>query len=169
MKVSSQRDTLSDFVKKANAKHNEKYSYQNSIYKNIIITWVTHGDFIYLPKKHLEGRECRKCEIDIIFLNIEKFTKRAREINENKYDYSHVVYTIGTEKIKILCTKHGFFWQMPQMHLEKRGCPSCYNKTEGMIKVTLESFILLLSQNTQRMYAEMKTIIHTNEIFLFHR
>ena len=41
------------------------------------------------------------------------------------YDYSYVNYLNATEKIKIICHRHGLFLQRPSNHLQGRGCPKC--------------------------------------------
>lgn len=55
----------------------------------------------------------------------EKFAKKAVEKHAGKYDYSKVVYTKATEKVVIICPKHGDFMQTPQNHLRGQGCPKC--------------------------------------------
>jgi len=56
-----------EFIQKANDKHNKKYDYSNVIYegakKQIKIICHTHGDFLQMPYKHLEGHGCYKCNI----------------------------------------------------------------------------------------------------------
>lgn len=58
-------DTLEDFIRKANAVHNNKYSYYKSIYTKsidkIIITCPKHGDFEQTPANHISGQGCPKC------------------------------------------------------------------------------------------------------------
>lgn len=53
------------------------------------------------------------------------FIQQATTIHEGVYDYSQVVYTKGSSKIKILCKKHGVFEQMPLVHLRGVGCREC--------------------------------------------
>ena len=55
----------------------------------------------------------------------EEFIKKAREIHGDKYDYSKVKYLNTKTKICIICPVHGEFWQTPNSHLRKRGCPKC--------------------------------------------
>ena len=60
-----QRSTTEDFVEKANLIHNNKYSYNKTIYVNcetkVIITCPIHGDFEQTPSSHLRGRGCPYC------------------------------------------------------------------------------------------------------------
>lgn len=59
--------TTSDFIEKANIRHNYKYIYNKSIYKSsrqkIIITCKTHGDFLQSPNDHLSKCGCQKCSL----------------------------------------------------------------------------------------------------------
>lgn len=82
---------------------------------------------IHKKKKHLTNNE---------------FIKRAKEIHGNKYDYSKVKYKNSTEKICIICSNHGEFWQRPSEHLKGSGCYTCANKRKGISsKSDLNTFI----------------------------
>lgn len=56
---------------------------------------------------------------------LEEFIAKARTVHGDKYDYSKVVYTNNRTKICIICPEHGEFWQAPDKHILKRGCPVC--------------------------------------------
>ena len=58
-------------------------------------------------------------------LTTEEFIKKAREVHGDKYNYSKVEYVNSTTKVCIICPKHGEFWQRPNLHLQKKGCPKC--------------------------------------------
>lgn len=53
------------------------------------------------------------------------FVESATKLHEGKYDYSKVEYVKSSEKVCIICPIHGEFWQTPNKHLSKRGCPEC--------------------------------------------
>lgn len=59
------RYTTEEFINLANEKHNNKYSYEKTIYKsthkNIIVTCPIHGDFNISPANHLKGQGCPIC------------------------------------------------------------------------------------------------------------
>lgn len=61
-------------------------------------------------------------------LTTEEFIKKAIITHNNKYDYSKTEYTNSHKKVTIKCTKHGFFSQTPNSHLNKSGCPMCGEK-----------------------------------------
>lgn len=72
----------------------------------------------------------------------ESFIKKAKEIHGEKYDYSKVSYVNSQTKICITCPKHGDFWQTPNMHLSKNGCPKCFNERRNKEKLlTKEKFV----------------------------
>lgn len=57
--------TGEDFINESKIIHENKYSYENSIYKNdrekLIITCPKHGDFTQRPNHHLKGVGCPTC------------------------------------------------------------------------------------------------------------
>jgi hypothetical protein len=55
----------------------------------------------------------------------EYFINKAKEIHNDKYDYSLVNYTHSESKIKIICPEHGIFEQTPHTHLKACGCKKC--------------------------------------------
>lgn len=64
----------------------------------------------------------------------EKVISMFKEIHDDLYDYSKVVYTIVDEKIIIGCKKHGDFSQLTREHLRGSGCPRCkISKGENFI------------------------------------
>lgn len=46
----------------------------------------------------------------------EEFIKEARKVHGDKYDYSKIEYVNNSTKVKIICRKHGEFWQTPSNH-----------------------------------------------------
>lgn len=57
--------------------------------------------------------------------NQKEFVKTAKQLHNNKYDYSLVDYQKSSIKVKIICPKHGVFEQTPNKHLSGQGCPVC--------------------------------------------
>ncbi len=53
------------------------------------------------------------------------FLSRAKEIYDNKYDYSKVVYVNQSTPITIVCPKHGGYMRTPSYHLRGGECPVC--------------------------------------------
>ena len=61
------RLTLEQFIHKSSEVHQNKYSYEHSVYINssvkIIITCPLHGNFEQRPMDHMRGRGCVKCSL----------------------------------------------------------------------------------------------------------
>ncbi len=59
------RNTLSDFIKKAQSKHGDRYDYSETIYENTMIKTTIvcriHGNFMQTPHSHMNGRGCPEC------------------------------------------------------------------------------------------------------------
>ena len=55
----------------------------------------------------------------------QEFKEKAKQLHNDKYDYSNVVYVNSRTKVKIICPKHGGFEQLPSSHLQGNGCPEC--------------------------------------------
>ena len=58
----------------------------------------------------------------------EDIIRRCKEKHGDTYDYSKVIYKGYSEKIEIICKKHGSFWQDARNHYKLgAGCPICAN------------------------------------------
>ena len=66
-----------------------------------------------------------------------EFIEKAKKVHGDKYDYSLVDYIDSKSKVKIICNIHGVFEQIPNSHLNKKGCSICANN----IKSTKIDFI----------------------------
>ena len=74
--------------------------------------------------------------------NVLKYIKKSKEIHGDKYDYSKINNIKWSEKICIICPKHGEFWQRPNDHLNGQGCKECYNLVRSKNKkITNDKFI----------------------------
>ncbi len=146
-------DTLESFIKKSNIQHNNRYSYENSIYINssikIKIECFQHGLFEMLPSKHIESQGCPKCA-GVKKKTTSEFIDESNIIHNKIYDYSLVNYINNKTKVKIICDKHGEFEQVPKDHLKGSGCPRCrLSKGEILISNILnDNNVLYVSQHT---------------------
>lgn len=171
--------TLQEFIKKAQQVHkNEdgtsKYDYSKVEYKNsktkICIICPEHGEFWQKPYNHLVGYGCKKCANKIAGTyhktSQEEFIKEAQEIHKNedgtsKYDYSKVEYKNAKTKVCIICPIHGEFWQKPEKHLKKQGCPECSKISRGLKKrISKDDFIKMANErhNFKYKYENYKKI-----------
>jgi hypothetical protein len=137
---------IKDFVEKATDKHQGKYQYSETIYKNaktkVEIKCEEHGIFTQLPSNHLRGRGCPKCSLknsaEKYSFTKEEFTQKAKEVHSDRYDYTKVDYKNSKTKVEIICKTHGIFKQIPFSHLKGSGCMKCHKDNT---KWTKESFI----------------------------
>lgn len=65
------------------------------------------------------------------------FIEKAVRKHGDVYDYSKVIYVRSTEKVTIICRKHGEFLQTPAHHVSGKGCPIC--KSGG--RLTTSEFV----------------------------
>jgi Zn finger protein HypA/HybF involved in hydrogenase expression len=138
------RLTTEQFIEKAIVVFGDRYDYSLVNYYNttipIEILCRKHGAFMQRPDVHLQKEGCPQCGNEVVTykrLNetVFKFIERANEIHGNKYDYSKVKYVDSKLKVVIICKEHGEFLQMPNAHLQKRGCPKC-GKINMAVKTT---------------------------------
>lgn len=139
---------LEDFISEAKKIHGERYSYENVVYKNryteVEIICKKHGPFIQKPSHHLRGHGCPKCADSGIHMDKDEFVRRANEVHDWKYNYDETVYTTTKDKVKIICPKHGAFYQEAQSHLCGHGCPKCFNiisASENELYTYIESLV----------------------------
>lgn len=139
--------TTEDFVVKFSKIHNNKYDYSLVEYKNnrtkVKIICPEHGIFEQFPDIH-KKHGCPLCAK----IYTKDFVDAAIKIHGYRYDYSSVDYKNAKSKIKILCKKHGFFYQTPNTHLSFCGCPRCLeSKGERIIHgYLIENKINYISQ-----------------------
>jgi hypothetical protein len=121
------------FVRRAIEIHGTKYGYSQVNYKNnctkVDILCLTHGIFAQRPTCHLSGRGCRQCAIQNQTASPVEFIRKANVVHENRYDYSNTIYRNVSEKVEIICSKHGSFWQRANAHLTGKGCSGCLRNT----------------------------------------
>ena len=139
------KDSIDQFIEKANVVHNNKYNYSKVEYVNaqtkVCIICPEHGEFWQTPQAHINGQGCPKCANRGMSLN--EIIEQAKKIHNNKYDYSKLNVKNKQEKGEIICPIHGSFWQTLSKHLYGRGCPKCGITTRSISKTfTKEKFIL---------------------------
>jgi Zn finger protein HypA/HybF involved in hydrogenase expression/very-short-patch-repair endonuclease len=127
--------TTEQFILRSIKVHGEKYDYSLVDYKNSktkvkIICNKCNSIFEQIPEKHYHGNG--GCPICMPNKKMTKdlFIEKSKEKHNNKYDYSLVEYKNNKTKVKIICPKHGLFFQIPSSHLSNIGCPVC-NESKG--------------------------------------
>ena len=122
-----------EFIERAKATHGDLYDYSESNYidsrTKVTIICKKHGKFDQVTSEHIRGRGCKECGVDSVSvlnkLTTQEFIEKAKAVHGDLYDYSEVEYTYAVVNIKIICKKHGVFYQRPTAHLNGRGCQVC--------------------------------------------
>lgn len=114
-------------IKRFNDKHNYFYDYSksniNGNHKKIIIICPVHGEFKQAPQQHF-SQGCPTCA-GVKKMTTQEFIGKANKVHKNYYDYSKANYVQRSEKLKIICPKHGMFLQSVNAHLCGKGCIKC--------------------------------------------
>lgn len=73
----------------------------------------------------------------------ETFIQKALWRHGEEYDYSLVDYKNASEKVQIVCNKHGTFWQVPNDHVNSgAGCRKCkYEMMKDFLSSDTDEFI----------------------------
>jgi hypothetical protein len=130
----SQRYSTQDFIDSVKEVHKNKYDYKLVNYVNsqtkVDIICSVHGVFTMKPNSHFNGQGCPKCgrisAKENIKLDYSEFLIRAEKTHKNLYFYDENSYVNYTSKMKIYCSEHGYFDQIPHAHISmKAGCPKC--------------------------------------------
>lgn len=140
----------SQFVKKANKKHNNFYQYNNVNYidniAKVIITCPIHGNFLQSPNIHLTGSGCQICGLEKsktgCIKSTQQFINDANKIHDYFYSYDKLLYINSFTEIQIICPLHGDFFQLACHHIAGNGCQKCaIEKTSKANTHTTQEFI----------------------------
>lgn len=121
------------FIIKSNEIHSNKYDYSLVEYKKskqyVKIICKEHGIFKQIPNSHVGGIGCPECGREKARSNIalsrEKVLQKFISRHGDYYDYTEVKYKGARSKVKIVCKKHGAFYQEPLNHWNGHGCFNC--------------------------------------------
>ncbi len=146
--------TRESFIEKAKQIHGGKYDYSKVIWVDrmteVIITCPIHGDFIQVPKNHLQQKGCKECAkltMGSERMSLERFLEKSNLTHGNRYDYSLIKgFRNNREKLPIICREHGVFMQSAHAHIDSRqGCPECGKLIVGEAhegrRLTTEEFV----------------------------
>ena len=148
----SQKEVLYKFHKK----HGDKYDYSQVVYKGsrkkIKIKCMIHGYFYQEAIEHWRGSGCPKCSGKNI--NTTEAIKRFKKVHGDKYNYSNMIYKSLESAVKIICPKHGYFYQKPVNHWTGSGCPKC--SKEIHVSKGEKRILKYLEENNLRYKTEYK-------------
>lgn len=143
--VESSKLSQDEFINRAKKVHGDKYDYSDVEYVTgktpVKINCPIHGQFSQRPAGHLEGQGCKICSFEQMAqdnsLSKDQFIERSKKVHGDKFDYSKVDYTKGSDKVTIICPIHGEFQQRAKDHMRGLGCDKCSGRSPG----DTESFI----------------------------
>ena len=91
LNIGKMRYTKEEFVRRATARHGNKYNYDKVVYVGsqvkVEIVCPEHGSFWQEPASHLRGRGCQMCNPHHK-IDTSEFIRRGNAKHNNKYDYS---------------------------------------------------------------------------------
>lgn len=158
-----QKSNIEDIINKFIKTHGDKYDYSKFEYKknreSSIIICPIHGEFEQSAWTHIKGHGCPSCSKNKKFTK-EDFIKASIIKHSKSYIYDFADYKNMHTKVKIICTKHGEFYQMPQDHINKsQGCPTCnQSKGENLIEIFLKNNNI--KYISQKKFDDCKSISH---------
>lgn len=145
--------TKEDFVRAAEAKHGDKFSYEKVDFINmqtpVVVGCPIHGDISVSPHQHIHTETgCSKCGeslrisrsvsrlVEDKTWTTDDYVAVCKSIHGDRYDYRKTVYTGYGKKVTIICKEHGEFTKHASAHIgkQRQGCPICSKpKTEDFI------------------------------------
>jgi len=138
--------TKSDFINKAQKKHNNLYSYDKCNYINtytkVEIYCKEHGSFWQLPSSHLKGHNCPDCALINRTLSTNDYIRLCNEKHNFSYDYSKTVYKKASCKVDIICKEHGLFSIEAYAHLKGQGCSKCGKENMALLQSHTQEIVI---------------------------
>lgn len=127
------KKSTEDYINEVKKIHGDKYDYSKIIYinnhTNVCVICFKHGEFNIRPDHLKNGSGCKECfkeeQSKRHLLTNEQFIQKAKEIHNNKYDYSVTNYRGHRYGVDLICPIHGKFTQNAGDHLRGCGCKEC--------------------------------------------
>lgn len=96
-------------------------------------------------------------------LTTEEFIKKAKQIHNDKYDYSQTVYVRSRDRLSIICPEHGAFEQRADSHLLGNGCPECAKVWSDEHKQNLRKSVRESIGMTTEEWIERAKVVHNDK------
>ncbi len=176
--ANKKRRTQEDFIQKAYDVHGEQYDLSSAVYgktgmDKVQIICKQHGPFEIKPSSFLKGHGCPQCAIEStsgkLRLAQEEFIQKARRVHGNKFDLSRSKYgKNSSEKVEVICHKHGSFFTSPSNFLMGCGCPRCstgrrISKGEDRIAEFIKSLYFEVQQSNRTILRPLELDIYIPE------
>lgn len=160
-----------NLIKEAQEIHGE-YVYMEDAFINtykekIQIFCKKHGVFMQSLYHHINKKQgCPECKNNMgSIMDSKIYFSKAKEVHNDRYDYSNSIYLGNSVKIEIGCREknHGTFWQEANSHLQGFNCPKC----SGIIsKGEQEIYDFILSIYPDALQSE-RTILEGKELDIY--
>ena len=152
-----------EFIEEAKKIHGETYDYSKVEYKismePVTLICKTHGDFQIRPNNHISNEYgCFKCGHNMKIFSTNEFIEEAQQIHGDTYDYSKVVYSKMTGKVKIICRNcNEEFEQTASNHITHRqGCSCFKKKTETKLHDALKQIYSTIIKEFKKSWCKNK-------------
>tara|TARA_B110000285_G_scaffold139174_1_gene155748 strand:+ start:49 stop:1500 length:1452 start_codon:yes stop_codon:yes gene_type:complete len=151
-----------EFIEEAKKIHGETYDYSKVEYKismePVTLICKTHGDFQIRPNGHINKYGCFKCGHNMKIFSTNEFIEEAQQIHGDTYDYSKVVYSKMTGKVKIICRNcNEEFEQTASNHITHRqGCSCFKKKTETKLHDALKQIYSTIIKEFKKSWCKNK-------------
>lgn len=148
-----QKMNTDQFISESIKRHGNLYDYSKSNYigykEKVTIICQKHGEFKQIPRYHVNGGGCPKCNIgkhgrgkgrgnNKLKYDNDEFKKNCNIKHNNKYDYTNTTYKGIKKQIIVNCKKHGEFSIQSYHHINGIGCQICSLESKKRLK---EEFI----------------------------
>lgn len=123
-----------EFIKRCCELHGDDYDYSKVDYVNnntkVEVICKKHGSFFAVPHKLMAEKTCcpqckKEAYVNPRSLTYDQIYGKFRAIYGDEYEYDGTTFTKYTEKMRMICPKHGEFWKTPNKHISGQGCPIC--------------------------------------------
>jgi len=131
--------------------HGNRYKYVKESYvavsRKMLIICPIHGEFKMTPHTHISMKSgCPKCGKEQAGESNRKswdiIHKELLDVHGDRYEYDSSSYSYVNRKIRIKCSKHGWFKQQVSTHKGGGGCRKCQDELSGdRTRVTKKDFI----------------------------
>lgn len=133
--------TQDEIIAEFAGKHGNTYGYDQvrftGMNNKVVIICHVHGGFYQKPRNHINGQGCPKCAATAKLSN-DEIIEKFKITHGDNFDYSEAIYVNTKTAVKIICNKHGAFYQLPHLHANGSGCQICAGNyrldTETIIK-----------------------------------
>lgn len=177
-KRQDERLTIEKFIERTKSLWGNEYDYSlvkfDCARDTIKIICRKHGIFEKQVWNHLNGQGCPICSKENAIkthnggkhpLGKEEIIKRCNEAHGWKYIYDLVEVEKTTDKMKIICPKHGLFEQLAFHHMNGACCPECAREeTAKKLSLTQDEFIKRAKEIHNNFYTYDKTVFVTTKI-----